>query len=124
MTKWSVAFAVLSCEVPARSVCLVVGSHGVTDHGSNEIISLQVSSLSKLEQLFFWPAALQHAGMAKASRKCFRRKVFGSSLNVYQHFLMPGLSWTGLSGFKGGGGHGGACPAPPVSVFFFFFRLR
>ena len=75
-TKWSVAFAVLSCEVPARSVCLVVASHGVTDHGSNEIISLSVLFQSS-KSFFFLPAALQHAGMAKASRKCCRRKAFG-----------------------------------------------
>ena len=39
LRKWSVAFAILSREVPARSICLVVASHGVGDHGSNEIIS-------------------------------------------------------------------------------------
>ena len=49
----------------------------------------------KARTVFFLPADLQHAGMAKASRKCCRRKTFGNSLNVYQHFLMPGLSWTG-----------------------------
>ena len=49
----------------------------------------------KARTVFYLPAALQHAGMAKASRKCCRRKAFGSSLNVYHHFLMPGLSWTG-----------------------------
>ena len=33
--KGSVAFADLSCEVSARSICLVVASHGVRDHRSN-----------------------------------------------------------------------------------------
>ena len=93
LTKWSVAFPVLSCEVPAHSVCLVVASHRVIDHGSNEIISLSV--IFQSSNSFFLPAALRHAGMAKASRKSCRRKAFGNSLNFYQHFLMPGLSWKG-----------------------------
>ena len=90
--KWSVAFAVLRCEVPTPSICIVVASHRVTfvrDHGSNEINSPSGLYQSKKS---FLPAALRHAHMVKSSREFCHRKAFGSFLNVYQIFLMPGLS--------------------------------
>ena len=70
---------------------VVFASHAVRDHGSNEIVSPSV--LFQSSDSFF--SCLQHAGMVKVSRECCRLTTFWNFLNVYQHFLMSGLSWTG-----------------------------
>ena len=49
----------------------------------------------KARTVFFFGCCFAAWGMAKASREFCRRKEFGNSLNIYQHFLLPGLSWTG-----------------------------
>ena len=97
-TSWSVAFAVLSCKVPAHSTSLVVASHGVRDYGSNKTMS-PFSSLSKVEQFF---RLLLCSMQAWRKRRELEWVLPPESVRKFSYllsiiFLKPGLSWTGQS---------------------------